>query len=315
MVRARVVNIIGCALLILSVPADAQSPRRGPCKGRKVLFEGKCRPEAEVKAIQKRRAEERRKREQAGGSEVVASRKRATTPGSAEIEWVTIPGGTFMMGSENGEWNENPVHRVTVRTFQIAKTEVTVRQYRACVQAGACTEPLPGPFCNWGEPGRDDHPVNCVDWNQAQTFARWVGGRLPTEAEWEYAARSGGKDWKYPWGNEAATCKRAVMNDGGAGCGRDSTWPVCSKPRGNTKQGLCDMAGNVWEWVQDWYHASYDGAPSDGSAWESPEGSHRVVRGGSWNFDARNVRAARRGGVDPGYRFFDLGFRPSRSGP
>ncbi|MBP8971341.1 formylglycine-generating enzyme family protein, partial [Myxococcota bacterium] len=135
-----------------------------------------------------------------------------------------------------------------------------------------------------------------------------------SEAEWEYAARSGGRDWKYPWGNENATCERAVMDDGsGNGCGRRSTWPVCSKPKGNTTQGLCDMAGNVWEWVQDWCHYSYNGAPTDGSAWEKPTGSRRVVRGGSWNGDAGFVRAAFRNGVDPRFRFSNLGFRLARS--
>ncbi len=242
--------------------------------------------------------------------------------GKAGIEWVTIPGGTFRMGSEDGASDEKPVHRVTVGTFQVARTEVTVRQYRACVEAGVCTEPDTGGDCNWGKSGRDDHPVNCVDWHQAVAFSRWVGGRLPTEAEWEYAARSGGRDWTYPWGNEEATCERAVMghprvctDSDPCGCGRNSTWPVCSKPKGNTEQGLCDMAGNVGEWVQDWYHDSYNGAPSDGSAWESPAGSYRVFRGGSWYSVARYVRATGRDWFVPGLRSDLLGFRPSRSVP
>ena len=197
-------------------------------------------------------------------------------------EWVLIPGGSFNMGSNNGESDEKPVHRVTVRTFEMTKTQVTVEQYKACVDAGACTAPDTGGSCNWGQSDRGKHPINCVDWHQAQAYAKWAGGRLPSEAEWEYAARSGGRDWKYPWGNGNATCERAVMYDGDLGCGRESTWPVCSKPRGNTTHGLCDMAGNVWEWVQDWYHDSYKGAPTDGSAWEKPTGSIRVNRGGSW---------------------------------
>jgi formylglycine-generating enzyme required for sulfatase activity len=228
------------------------------------------------------------------------------------------------MGSNEGDNDEKPVHRAAVRAFEMARTEVTVAQYRACVQAGECTAPATGGWCNWGVSGRDDHPVNCVDWNQAQGFVRWLGGgaRLPTEAEWEYAARSGGKAWTYPWGNEQATCEYAVMGHQRActesdpcGCGRNSTWPVCSKSKGNTTQGLCDMAGNVREWVQDWYHDSYSGAPSDGRAWESPTGSFRVTRGGSWGFDARFVRAAYRGNVDPGYRDSLLGLRPARSIP
>jgi formylglycine-generating enzyme required for sulfatase activity len=146
-----------------------------------------------------------------------------------------------------------------------------------------------------------------VDWNQAKTFSAWVGGRLPSEAEWEYAARSAGKDRKYPWGDEDATCERAVIS----GCG-SATAPVCSKPAGNTQQGLCDMAGNAWEWVQDWYHGSYNGAPTDGSAWESPTGSYRVGRGGSWNYPADIARSAYRGSLVPGFRNYYLGFRPAR---
>jgi iron(II)-dependent oxidoreductase len=194
----------------------------------------------------------------------------------------------------------------------MTKTQVTVEQYKACVDAGVCTAPDTGDYCNWGQSDRGKHPINCVDWHQAQAYAKWAGGRLPTEAEWEYAARSGGRDWKYPWGNENATCERAVMYDGDLGCGRESTWPVCSKPRGNTTHGLCDMAGNVWEWVQDWYHDSYKGAPTDGSAWEKPTGSSRVDRGGSWGNGAGSVRAAIRNHASPGYRHDTLGFRLAR---
>ncbi len=228
-------------------------------------------------------------------------------------EWVLIPGGTFNMGSNDFSWAQ-PVHRVTVRTFEMTKTLVTVEQYKACVDAGACTAPDTGDYCNWGQSGRGKHPINCVDWHQAQAYAEWAGGRLPSEAEWEYAARSGGRDWKYPWGNENATCKRAVMYDGrNYGCGRKSTWPVCSKPRGNTTQGLCDMAGNVREWIQDWYHDSYNGAPTDGSAWEKPTGSSRVARGGSWRNNAGYVRSAFRFFDDPAKRYVNLGFRLAKS--
>ncbi|MBI5243481.1 MAG: SUMF1/EgtB/PvdO family nonheme iron enzyme, partial [Elusimicrobia bacterium] len=176
-----------------------------------------------------------------------------TSQGKAGIVWVRIPGGSFMMGDE--EWSDSkPRRQVRVKAFEMAKSEVTNKQYRACVDAGACTPPS-------SYVGGDDQPVVNVDWNQAKKFSEWAGGRLPSEAEWEYAARSAGKDWKYPWGNEEATCAKAVMSEGGLGCGKSSTWPVCSKSAGNTKQGLCDMAGNVWEWTQDWYHDSYNGAP------------------------------------------------------
>ncbi len=201
------------------------------------------------------------------------------------------------MGADDGRPDERPKHQVTIKTFQMAKTLVTNKQYQACVKAEACTSPhdidgtcriffhaqetkagiLPKLFQG------DDQPVVCVDWHQAKGFAKWVGGRLPSEAEYEYAMRSGGKDLKYPWGDEAPTCERVVMIDAkGRGCGRDATWPVCSMPKGNTSQGLCDMSGNVYEWLQDRQHDSYKGAPSDGSAWELPAGINRMQRGGSW---------------------------------
>ena len=236
--------------------------------------------------------------------------------GKAGVTWVRIAGGSFRMGSADGDDDEKPPHRVTVATFEIAKSEVTIAQYRACVDAGACTAPGTGTAfgeCNWDRRGRDDHPVNCVDWNQAQAFATWVGGRLPTEAEWEYAARSGGRNQTYPWGDEKATCERAVMDDGsGNGCGLgDKTGAVCSKPRGHSARGLCDLAGNVWEWVEDVYVDSYIGAPADGSG-RRAGGARRVVRGGSWYINARFVRAAIRTRLTPTNRFAYVGFRPAR---
>ena len=235
--------------------------------------------------------------------------------GDAGIEWVRIPGGRFNMGSEDGDDNELPVHPVDVPTFELAQTEVTVAQYRACVDAGRCEAPdTRGYECNWGVDGRGDHPVNCVDWEQARAFAAFVGGRLPSEAEWEYAARSGGRDQTYPWGDEEATCARVVAYDGGAGCGEDRTWPVCSKPTGSSAHGVCDLAGNVWEWVEDCYHDSYAGAPGDGRAWEGCGAlDARVLRGGSWNSYAEYCRSAGRAGPTPGRRAHGLGLRPARS--
>ncbi len=232
------------------------------------------------------------------------------------IEWVAIPGGTFMMGSISGDADEVPVHQVDVPAFEMAKTEVTVAQYQACVDAVVCTEPndyTVDSYCNWGQAGREDHPVNCVDWFQAVDFCSWVGGRLPSEAEWEYAARGGGQDITYPWGDDPASCTYAVMFEGGSsGCGMGRTWAVCSKTAGNTAQGLCDMAGNVWEWVQDWYHLDYNGAPSDGSAWEIPSNSDRVGRGGGFWHDAGGQRAAFRSYYVPSGRGGNIGFRCAR---
>jgi formylglycine-generating enzyme required for sulfatase activity len=247
--------------------------------------------------------------------------RRAEALRRTGIEWVRIPGGTFEMGSTKAD-DEQPVHAVRVSSFELMKTEVTVGQYRLCVEAGACTAPDAydpseaslAHFCSWGQSGREDHPVNCVGWDQAQSFASWAGGRLPTEAEWEYAARSGGQSWTYPWGNEEPTCSRAVMADGDLGCGQSRTWPVCSKPAGNSTQGVCDLSGNVWEWVQDTWHDNYRGAPGDGTAWDTGASS-RVFRGGSWSNAGSNLRASYRRRRAPSRRRGDLGFRLARSNP
>ena len=231
--------------------------------------------------------------------------------------WVSIPGGMFMMGSDSGGSNELPVHQVTVPSFEMSRTEVTVSHYQQCVDAVMCTEPSQcDSYYNWGVAGRGDHPVNCVDWDQAVAFCTWVGGRLPSEAEWEYAARGGGQVIIYPWGDESPSCTYAVMDEGaGYGCGEDRTWAVRSKTAGNTAQGLCDMAGNVFEWVQDWYHSDYNGAPSDGSAWETPSGSYRVSRGGSFDNYGYNLRASYRDAGVPSNRFDNLGCRCARDAP
>jgi formylglycine-generating enzyme required for sulfatase activity len=246
--------------------------------------------------------------------------------GRAGMEWVSLPGGSFRMGSEEGQADEKPVRRVTLGGFEMARTETTVGQYRACVEAGACRSPHwdDGACYVWtgGGTGKgvapsslrgERQPIVCVDWHQAKAFCEWAGGRLPTEAEWEYAARSGGKAKKYPWGDATATCARAVMNEGsGIGCGKDRTWPVCSKPAGNTEQGLCDMAGNVWEWVSDWKGAypaagqTNPGGPRSGSA--------RVTRGG-FGIVPSTLRAANRNSYPPGFADVVSGFRCARSSP
>ena len=243
-------------------------------------------------------------------------------------DWENVPGGTFDMGS-NEQTSEQPIHTVTVPPFEMWRTEVTVMQYGQCVNAGECSDPAAGSLCNWSEGEYEDHPVNCVTWQQAVDFCEWVGGRLPSESEWEHAARSGGQDITYPWGDEEATCDYAVMDDvtHSDGCNTGRTWAVCGKsPDGDTDQGLCDMAGNVWEWVQDWFHSCYNcsqcqglggcdsstEAPDDGSAWEVPAGSYRVERGGGFHYDAEFLRTTDRDADDPGDSDAALGFRCAR---
>lgn len=253
---------------------------------------------------------------------------------------VSIPGGTFEMGSSfGGEADERPVTRVTLSGYCLDRTEVTVRAYAQCVSAGSCqaqdsvswsgiTEEQRrqfNPTCNFRHSDRGEHPMNCVDWTQADAYCRWRGGRLPTEAEWEYAAR--GTDGRtYPWGNQApgsrllnacdASCRRAFPNffvmfesdDGWA-----TTAPVGSYPSGASPFGVQDMAGNVWEWVSDWYGTYPGGSTSNPRG--AYQGSSRVNRGGGWGSVVPSwVRAADRGGVGQANRDNILGFRCARGG-
>ncbi|MCP3869349.1 MAG: SUMF1/EgtB/PvdO family nonheme iron enzyme, partial [Gammaproteobacteria bacterium] len=223
--------------------------------------------------------------------------------------WVLIPGETFYMGN-NSDSDSQPVHEVTVPGFEMMRTEVTVNQYQACVYTATCSVPTTGSKYNWGVAGRDEYPINGVNWSQAKHYCEWAGGRLPTEAEWEYAARSGGQNIPYPWGYETATCYYAVMDIGEDGCGTNSTWEICSKPVGNSAQGLCDLAGNVAEWVEDNYHADYIGAPTDGSAWVDESAWYHVSRGGSFELNYIYMHAARRGGgIEPSYDHYSMGIR------
>ncbi|MFA6028313.1 MAG: SUMF1/EgtB/PvdO family nonheme iron enzyme [Elusimicrobiota bacterium] len=229
------------------------------------------------------------------------------------VEWVAIPGGKFLMGNDAMNLDAHPRHEVAVKAFAMSKTAVTVEQYAECVLDGRCTEPGTWGDCNWGKADRARHPINCVDWLQAAEYAKYMDARLPSESEWEYAAKSGGKDRLYPWGNEPATCARAVLNGGkGEGCGTGATMPVCSKPEGNTEQGLCDMAGNVRQWVQDNHRNSYADAPADGSAYDD-NGFYRVTRGGSFSsISGETLKADVRSYVGDGFRASGFGFRLAR---
>ena len=241
-------------------------------------------------------------------------------PSPGSLHWVALGGGTFLMGTDDGDQDEKPVHDVTVGDFDMLEKEVTVSQYGECVAAGGCVAPRSyDDRCNWDESDYADHPVNCVSWQEAFDYCRWAGGRLPSEAEWEYAARSRGQAFRYPWGDDEPTCDKAVFNEHApalphVGCGTRRSWPPCSKRPGNTWQGLCDMAGNLAEWVQDVYLGSYEGAPRDGSAREG-RGSDRVFRGGGLNNDGWALRATARDSDVAGRRSYALSFRCARVAP
>ena len=220
-----------------------------------------------------------------------------------DLGFITITEGLFMMGAEGNSSNPNtnPLHMVTLDSFDLMRTEVTVAQYRDCVSADFCSSPETGTHFNWSDiPGnKENHPVNGVSWYQMMTFAAWVGARLPTEAEWEYAARSQGQNRAYPWGDNIPDCTFADFRNESTHCNDYGTSEVCSHMPGNTEQGICDMSGNVWEWVQDEWHDTYDNAPNDGSGWctnECPINAHdpnysndnntpRIVRGSYWGHD------------------------------
>lgn len=191
----------------------------------------------------------------------------------APPELVRIPGGTFEMG-ERGSGDASRSRRVTVSPYRLMTTEVTVCQYRACVRAGACTPPRATTM--WR--GREAMlPVTGVEWAQAEAYCGWRGWRLPTEAEWEFAAR--GQDGRpYPWGSDPPDCARADWN--GAACG-DGPSVVATRPAGASPFGVHDLTGNVKEWVADWYGAYPEGPAADpvGPA----RGASRVIRGGAWH--------------------------------
>ena len=207
--------------------------------------------------------------------------------------------------------SENPYHSVTVPAYKIDKYEVTASEYKACVTASGCTAANTTSGCNYNVAGKESHPINCVDWNQAKAYCTWAGKKLPTEAEWEKAAR-GTDGRKYPWGNDVLDCNRAVHSV--SPCSNTATAAVGSKPAGSSPYGAEDMVGNVWERVEDDWHGDYTGAPVDGSAWvDDPRGPSRVWRGGGWDIDdTRYLRASYRYYYDPTYRGNLYGFRCSR---
>jgi formylglycine-generating enzyme required for sulfatase activity len=218
---------------------------------------------------------------------------------------VPVPAGEFLMGSEDGDNDEKPVHRVYLDAFYIDKYEVTVAEYGRCVQGGRCSTPGTGVGCNWGQGGREDHPINCVDWNQAETYCEWAGKRLPPEAEWERAAR-GTDGRKYPWGDQWDSSKANAESRIGR------TTSVGSYSSGVSPYGVHDMAGNVWEWVQDWYDRNYYQRGFSRNPKGPDSGSLRVLRGGSWGSFPGNARTSARGRSVPGTRYYDGGFRCAR---
>ncbi len=245
---------------------------------------------------------------------------------------IYIPPGEFTMGSNSGDSNEKPVHKVYLDGYFIGKYEVTVTQFRKFViTTGYKTQAEVGggawilidnswkkrAYANWRNPyfdQTDDNPVVCVSWNDAVAYCRWAGLRLPTEAEWEKAAR-GTDGRKYPWGNHKPDAGGTYRINYFPGAdGYKFTSPVGSFLPGASPYGCLDLAGNVWEWCSDRYREDYYSASPKRNPKGPPSGSSRVFRGGSWNSNgnAENVSSAHRSGNASGYRFYHLGFRVAR---
>ena len=222
------------------------------------------------------------------------------------IAWVSIPAGTFTMGSPTSEVDrssDETQHQVTLSAFKMSKYEVTFEQYDLFCEATGRSKPDDG---GWG---RGNRPVINVSWYDASAFAEWMGCRLPTEAEWEYAARAG-TTTPFSTGNNLTTSQANYhgyypYNNNAEGEYRRKTLPVGSFAA--NAYGLFDMHGNVWEWCSDWYGAYSASAQTNPKGASS--GSYRVLRGGSWYSYARFCRSAYRDSYTPDFRLINLGFR------
>ncbi len=239
----------------------------------------------------------------------------------AAPDMVSIPAGVFSMGSERGADDESPQRSVTLSAYQIGRTEVTNTQYLMfwLADGGVVSAHTPIAYDHVGlwpdiAESRPDDPVVGVTWEDAQACARWMGCRLPTEAEWERAAR--GDDGRaYPWGDVFArptSGAKAHANIRGVDDGHEGPAPVASYPTGSSPFGAMDMAGNVAEWVTDRYSATYYRRAADVDPPGPETGFYRVIRGGSWAHDALDARVARRLSEYPDMGLSYVGFRVAR---
>jgi eukaryotic-like serine/threonine-protein kinase len=224
---------------------------------------------------------------------------------------VYVPGGSFVMGSDTGRSEEQPAHTVMLSAYWIYQTEVTNAMYALCVEAGQCEAPYHSDSKThriyYGNATYDNHPVIWIDWAKSNAYCAWAGRRLPTEAEWEYAAR-GDDERTYPWGDALPTCSLTNQR----GCTGD-TAAVGSYPDGASPFGVLDMAGNVAEWVSDWYGSYPSGTVVDPQGPMS--GEEYIMRGGSFILIVENLQATyRRGSFGiTGYAYYDSGFRCARN--
>lgn len=222
--------------------------------------------------------------------------------GRPALDLVRIPSACYRMGSNRGDLDERPPHEVCVSEFFIDRLEVSNDRYQMCVEAGQCR--AADRYSRRPELSTPSHPVVGVGWVDAERYCRWVGMRLPTDAEWELAA--GGTDGRrFPWGNEPPSCDRAVY----AHCPPYSTVPVDSYPEGASPYGVLHMAGNAWEWVWDWWSTGYYRRSPEWDPRGPERGRMRSIRGGCWNRSRWHVRVADRDSGVVGLRNNHVGFR------
>jgi len=206
-----------------------------------------------------------------------------------------VPAGEFRMGSENGDDDEKPVHTVYLDAYYMDKYEVTNAAYKNCVDTGSCIPPKQTNSYTrssyYGNLEFNDYPVIYVDWYHAKNYCEWRGANLPTEAQWEKAAR-GMEGRTYPWG-EDIDCDRTNYRDGDKYCVGDTT-RVGSYENGKSPYDIYDLVGNVWEWTADWYSGTYYHNSPSTNPLGPASGTYRMIRGGSWAMDGIDVRSANR---------------------
>jgi len=228
------------------------------------------------------------------------------------MEMFYIPEGEFIMGSEDnkGLENEYPQHSVFLNSFWMDRTEITNAMYEECVKENVCSEPAYLMTMSRDTYFYDDqynaYPVIAVNWDQANTYCQWVGSRLPTEAEWEKAAR-GTDGRQYPWGDFSPNESLANCNDN-----LGDTAEVGSYPEGSSPYGVLDLSGNVFEWVADWYGV-YQSDDTKNPLGPS-SGENRIIRGGAFELGNIHLRATYRGEIEPEATYFDIGFRCAMDG-
>ncbi len=247
-----------------------------------------------------------------------AARDPALAPGALQVsakdgmQMVYIPAGLFIMGSYIGFADEQPEHSVFLDAYWIDRTEVTNGMYRQCAESGACQKPKDQSNTHsvyYPDPQFADFPVIDIDWGSAEAYCAWAGRHLPTEAEWEKAAR--GTDGRtYPWGDTLPNNSRLNFNNS-----TGDTVRVGSYQSGASPYGVLDMAGNVNEWVADWYDAGYYAISPHSNPTGPVDGLNKGLRGGSWHTDEYNIRSADRHYLPPDARDLVIGFRCALTAP